>query len=385
MNILLVDDTPYAREPIRLQLLRAGHEVQTADDGVQALAIFEAAPFDLVITDVRMPHMDGLELLKRIKALRPDQDIIMVTGYAELDSSVQALRLGASNYLLKPINMEELLISVERLAKRQEQDRRYKDHEERLIKARKMAEIGQVAAGVAHEINNPNTFVRGNAQILMKYWPIIDQYVRMASEGGLTPPDKLPAILTDVPHLLQAILDGTSRIKKIVDGMTVFTSADRDVGLQPVDVNMCIRKALTVCAESLEGICVRENLAPDLPPVKGQPEELTGLIVELLKNSITALRDRQEPVIEVATLQDSPSGIQLIVEDNGVGVKAQDQNKVFTPFYTSHAQIGRPGLGLSKVYTTVRRFEGDVSLTSTEGRGTRVAMRLAPFKERSEK
>jgi len=381
MKILLVDDEEMVRKPFERFLSESGHEVITAGDGVEALEILAGRPADLIITDLRMPRMDGLELLRRVKVLKPDQDLIIVTGYAEMDSTVEALRLGAANYLMKPVNLEELAIAVDRIEKQQARDRKLKEHETRLVQARKMADLGLLAGGVAHEINNPNTFVRGNVQTLQRFWPTVEQFVRQARQAGVEPSAKLDFILEETPKIIEAMLEGTNRIKKIVEAMASFTGSDRDRPLIPVNINACVHKALDVLAEDLETVELKVNLQSNLPPVGGLPEELVDVTVELLKNSVKALHGRPEPRIRITT-ESPPHLVRLMVEDNGPGIKAEDQSRIFSPFFSGDPRIGRPGLGLSKVYAAVRRFGGETTLSSNESQGTAFIISLPVLGER---
>jgi len=382
MKILLVDDEEMVRKPFEKILAGSGHEVIPAGDGVEALEIFADRPVDLIITDLRMPRMDGLELLRRVKVLKPDQDLIIVTGYAEMDSTVEALRQGAANYLIKPVRLEELAIAVDRIEKQQARDRKLKEHETRLVQARKMADLGLLAGGVAHEINNPNTFVRGNAQTLQRFWPMVEQYARQAREAGVEPPAKLDFILQETPKIIDAMLEGTNRIKKIVEAMASFTWSDRDLPLIPVDINACIHKALDVLAEDLEAVEIKSDLQSNLRPVRGLPEELVDVVVEILTNSVKALQGRPDPRIEITTTEPSPYEVHLIVQDNGPGIKMEDQGRVFSPFFSGDPRIGQPGLGLSKVYAAVRRFGGEVTFSSEKNQGTTFIIRLPVGGER---
>ena len=381
MKILLVDDTELVRGPIEIKLKRAGHAVFSASNGAQALDAFKHNPVDLIITDIRMPEMDGLELLRRVKALKPSQDLIIITGYAELESSVEALRLGAANYLMKPIRLDELMLAVNRIEKQQTRERQIKEREERVARARKMAELGSVAAGVAHEINNPNTFIRGNVQTLMRLWPKLETFLQSAVEAGVDAPDILNFIRLEVPDILGAMLDGTSRITKIVDGMAAFTRSETPQEMMPLDLNRCIDQALHILSQHFEISKIQWSPQSHLPHVRGRTENMVDLVVELLKNSFKAVQDRPDGSVRITITQPDPNTVRLAITDNGVGIPPQEQEKVFTPFYTNHPEIGTPGLGLSRVYAEARRFGGDVSIESQAGQGTAVMVTLPAHKE----
>lgn len=383
MKILLVDDEKSVRDLIKRQLTGLGHNVLTAENGAAAWEVFSQEQFDLIVSDIKMPRMDGLELLRRVKTAKPGQDMIMITGFGELDSSLEALRRGASNYLVKPFKMEELALTVQRVEKQRAWEKQLKQEEERMAQARKMADLGLVSGGVAHEINNPNTFVQGNIQTLKRFWPMVAGFCQKAAAAGVEPPDRLEFILRETPKTLEAMLEGTSRIKKIVSAMASFTGPEREVTVNPVDLNDCVLKACALLAEPLGAVKLARDLKPDLPPARGFQEEIVELVRELLKNSLKAVQDLEDPLIEIATSKHSQHDVLLVVEDNGPGISVEDRDNLFIPFFTTDPKIGRPGLGLSKVYATVRRYGGDASFSSEMKQGARFIVRLPSFQERT--
>ena len=376
MKILVVDDLEEVREPIELRLKSLGHKIASANDGFQALEILNSDVFDLVITDIRMPNMDGLELLRRIKVLSPDLEVMMVTGYANMDSSLEALRHGACNYLMKPINLEELALAVETIEKRLEMARKLKEQEAMLSRARKMADLGLVAAGVAHEINNPNTFVRGNIQTLEKFWEIVQNFCRATLDSGFDPQPKLKFVLEETPKVLKAMLEGTDRIKDIVDKMSTFTRLREGDQYSISNLNKTIHKAIKALGTPVGEIDIQCILADDLPSVLASEDEMVEVLTELIRNAVKATRDQDDPRIRIKTTIHSEEEVLLQIEDNGVGIKETDQNKIFTPFYTTDPRIGRPGLGLSKVYALLHGFGGEIIFSSKEKTGTKFTIKL---------
>lgn len=369
MKILIVDDTKPARKPTEILLRAKGHQVFTADDGAEALTTCRNMDLDLVITDIRMPRMDGLTLLKHIKEEKPGLDVIIVTGYGDVNSSVEALRYGAANYIMKPVNLEEMAMAVAKTEERQALTRKLKEQEERLAQARKMAELGLIAAGVAHEINNPNTFIRGNVQTLKKFWEVLEPFYHQAVQSGITPPSKMDFITREMPKILEALLHGTDRIKKIVDSMASFTRLEANTQVT-ADLNDCVNETLSKETPDLSAIHVETCLAGHLPAVRASREGLEEIISELMRNSCKAVTNCPDPKVIIKTKHVSPEEIMLIVEDNGVGIKTDDQQKIFTPFFSTDPRIGQPGLGLTKLYALVRCFGGEVSFNSQENRGT---------------
>ncbi|MBU2552346.1 MAG: response regulator [Proteobacteria bacterium] len=376
MKILVVDDSEAARKPIAIHLGELGHHVIEANNGLEALELYQSMSFDLIISDIRMPEMNGLDLLRRVKAIDPDQEMIIVTGHGDMDSTLVALRLGAANYLMKPLRLEEAALAVERIDTKRALQARLQEQEDRLLRAQKMADLGLVAAGVAHEINNPNTFVQGNIQTLAKFCQIIKEYIHRAEAAGVAKPDRLDFVIQELPGVLKASLEGTERIRRIVNNLAAFTRRDPDENLGDIDLNQSVGQAIEAMGDVLGGVRVKTLLASGLPPVRAAQRELIDIVTEILKNSVKALDGCQDPEIEINTYQSSPDSVVLAVEDNGPGVDPKNLDKVCVPFYTSDPIIGRPGLGMSKVYARVTRFGGDIVLANRPDRGFRVTIRL---------
>jgi two-component system NtrC family sensor kinase len=383
MKILVVDDSFSAREPMELHLQASGHQVTGVDDGETALNVLEHESFDLIVTDIRMPKINGLELLARVKSADPDQDVIIITGYGDMRSSLEALRHGAANYLMKPVSLDELSMAVQAVAERQALSRKVAEQDERLRQARKMADLGIVAAGVAHEINNPNTFMRGNIQTLKKYWGMIEEYFEKARAADVEPPPKLDYVLNEIPGMLEAMLEGSDRIQQIVSNASTIIRSQANGRLFPVDLNMCVREAIEVTAAEFGEVDVRFNPDPDLPPVRALDAEMVEIVRELLKNAVAAAKGIQQAVVELTTRAVGPGEVSLTVRDNGAGIPEEIRARIFTPFFSGDSRIGRPGLGLSKVYTLVKRFGGETDFDGPENGGTCFRVKLPVYVERT--
>ena len=382
MKILFVDDSFSAREPMELHLQASGHQVTGVDDGETALAVLEGESFDLIITDIRMPKIDGLELLARVKSSDPDQDVIIITGHGDMKSSVEALRYGAANYLMKPVSLDELSIAVQAVAERQALARQLAEQDVRLRQARKMADLGIVAAGVAHEINNPNTFMRGNIQTLKKYWGMIEAYIEQAREADVEPPSQLDYVLKEIPGMLDAMLEGSDRIQRIVANASTIIRSQTNGKLLPVDLNACVREAIDRTSAEFGEVDVRFNPAPDLPPVRALDSEIVEIVRELLKNAVLAVKGVSKGAVDLITRLDGSGEVFLLVSDNGQGIPEDIREKVFTPFFSVDNQIGRPGLGLSKVYALVKQFGGETDFDSRRDKGTCFRVKLPSYVER---
>ena len=113
-SILVVDDAPHTVEVLQRNLTAQGYTVYTASGAPEALAITETTPVDLVITDLKMPRVDGFDLIRHVRENLRDTEVIMITGHPTIEGAVKAVKIGAEEYLPKPFTDEELLSAVER-------------------------------------------------------------------------------------------------------------------------------------------------------------------------------------------------------------------------------------------------------------------------------
>src|SRR3954469_12454779 len=118
LRILFADDEAHLRDLMQMELPRMGHEVTVCPDGAAALKVLEKGTFDAAVLDMRMPGLTGIEVLGKIRQVNPDTQVIILTGHATVDTAVQALRLGAFDYLTKPCKWAELEVILNRVAER---------------------------------------------------------------------------------------------------------------------------------------------------------------------------------------------------------------------------------------------------------------------------
>jgi len=146
-RILFIDDDPAGREVALFNLRKAGYEVTAAEDGAQGLSAFAASPFDLVITDLKMPGIPGMEVLRKIHAGSPDVPVLVITAFGNVETAVAAMKEGAYDFIGKPFHRDQLLLAVSKAL-----DRR------RL--ATEVRDLRILASGVGRDVVSVSTAMR---------------------------------------------------------------------------------------------------------------------------------------------------------------------------------------------------------------------------------
>jgi len=364
-RILIVDDDKSVRIALKRSLSRSDQfhsDITTVESGDTALAELENNKFDLVLSDYQMPGMDGVTLLTRIKNLYPDMIRILITGHSAPNVEKDAIDQAEIHfYLKKPWDDMELRTIMHYAIERnrlEEQLRRYtRDLEEEvqlrvkeLIQAEKMASIGQLVAGIAHEINSPLTVISLYAQMLTS---II---------SGVKAEEYLEVIKTHV-----------DAVSKIVSGLLDFSRSSKMERVN-IDLNETVLKVTDVLKHQLElsRISMDMDLCHPIPLVFADPGRMQQVIMNMLINAHHAIGRGGKISVSTQARDDS---VQLIIADTGKGIEKKYHEKVFEPFFTTKTS-GGTGLGLSISKDIIISLDGTIDLESVEGEGATFTITL---------
>jgi len=249
-------------------------------------------------------------------------------------------------------------------------------HEEQLIQADKMVALGTLVSGVAHEINNPNNFIMLNVPIVEKAWssilPILDEYYMNHGDFFVGNRLKYSRMKESIPMLFSGILEGSKRIKNIVEELKDFSRQETYDLNQMVDINEVVKAAVTLVDNLVKRTTnlFMIQYGPDLPRVKGNFQRLEQVIINLLENSCQAI-DQKEKAISLSTHFDPSANIILVrVRDEGVGMDPGILKKILEPFFTTKRHKKGTGLGLSVSSNIIKQHDGFLNFESTPGKGT---------------
>jgi two-component system, NtrC family, sensor kinase len=403
-RILIVDDEEAVRT-LFAQYLRTDYLCATAASALEALALLAEHNYAVVISDVMMPGRSGIELLRDVTARYPDTEVIVASGIDRSQRVRDAMRLGAFDYLIKPCELDVLGLSVERAVARRSlslQAREYKKDLERknielaaskselerlqaqIIQSEKMASLGQLAAGVAHELNNPAGFIHSNMDLLSHYVSsfsdLLSFYDSLPLPLEAAAEAKALKETIDYEHLfrdLRTIVadcgDGAVRIRDVVQNLRTFSRLD-EAELKRVDLHEGIESTIRLLGRyfgSGKTFLVRNY--GNLPPVRCFAGQLNQVWMNLLVNAAQALREGGEVSL---TTKVSGDMVEVAIADNGCGIDPAERKRIFDPFFTTKAVGEGTGLGLSISYGIVQRHAGTITVESHEGQGSTFTVRI---------
>jgi signal transduction histidine kinase len=418
--ILVVDDNPNNLAVLSDFLDESGFEVRVARDGESALEKVNYAPPDLILLDVMMPGIDGFEACRQLKSNSDTEPIpvIFMTALSDTVDKVKGLELGAVDYITKPFSQEEVLARVRlhlrlrsmakelaeqnqmlkqeieeknraeaalqaltqeleervqaRTAELQQAIKDLQDAQVQLVQSEKMSTLGQLVAGVAHEINNPVGFIMGNLSHAQEYIDDIIEHLSLYQSYYPEPVAEiqdhyqeieLDYLLTDLPDLISSMHEGTDRIRNISQSLRTFSRSDTTSKVtsnihEGIDSTLMILKHRLKATDERPAIAIIKEYG-DVAEIPCYPGQLNQVFMNLLANAIDALDESNQGrtfkeieanpnQIKIKTqLSPSQTEVMISIEDNGKGIPAEIQSKIFDHLYTTKACGQGTGLGLS--------------------------------------
>ncbi len=367
---LVVEDTLDVLRVIHLAL-RRDFKVLAARDGRKGLELAIQHMPDLVITDLMMPEIDGLELTRRLRADARTRNIpiVMLTARGDLDDRVAGLETGVNAYLTKPFSTKELVSTVRALVDVQ---RRTAE----LMLTDKMDSLESIAGGLAHEINNPLNYVKSSIALLREQGDALRRLFEGAAGRSLVEAEQAQLVAAErrTRRLYETAEGGVRRIATTVDLMRRYSREGYARVAQPYDLFAAVRDTVDLVLPATgRDVRVEVDVAGD-GVASCVPEEMNQLLSNLVQNAIEASPEG-EGVVRVVGRSDATT-VSMSVRDNGPGIKPEDRAKVFTPFYSTKEPGRGMGMGLTIVHRVATRLGGTVSVGGQSGQGAEFTVRI---------
>ncbi|MBD2215284.1 hybrid sensor histidine kinase/response regulator [Nostoc linckia FACHB-104] len=427
-NILVVDDTPNNLRLLSAMLTSQGYEVRKALNGKMALTACRVVLPDVILLDINMPEMDGYQVCKELKSDRVTAEVpvIFISALDDVLDKVKAFDVGGVDYITKPFHGAEVLSRIEnqinlRLFQIQIQEKNnllqdaldsLKAAQVQQIQNEKMVALGQLVAGIAHEVNNPISFIYGNLQYAGEYIQDLVNVISVYQQEYPQPTAKIEKIVQevdlnfvtkDLQTLMGAMYRGADRIREIVLALQNFSRHDEAL-MKQVNIHEGIDSTLVMLQHRLRETAYRPAIAilkeyGSLPLVTCYASELNQVFMHLLNNAIDALdqsainnqsKENQEnehchntslltptPQIQIRTELTESNTVKIAIADNGLGIEESLQSSLFNPFFTTKPVGQGSGLGLSISYQiVVQKHRGNIACFSSLGAGAEFVIEI---------
>ena len=395
-KVLLADDSKIELQRTKSLIESWGFDAIAVENGAAAIREFYADPaIQLAILDWEMPILDGPRVVAQFKRTGRFVYAIMLTGKSRATDLDRAFAAGADDFIEKPFRSEELNARLKA-------GQRIVEMQSRLLQSQKLESIGQLAAGVAHEINTPSQYVGDNLEFLEQSFgelgDLLKKYraLQAAAETGHVSPELVAEVSEaaaaadiefleeEIPRALSQSREGIGRVAKIVRAMKEFShpgSSER----RPIDLNRAIESTITVASNEWKYVAEMETeLDPNLPLVPCLAGELNQVVLNIIVNAAHALADNQAEVghddkglIRIRTHCEESRWVLIEISDDGPGMPENVRSRVFDPFFTTK-EVGRgTGQGLAIAHSVVvDKHGGTIEVQSEIGRGTTFQIRL---------
>ncbi|MEH2210992.1 hybrid sensor histidine kinase/response regulator [Nostoc sp.] len=433
-NILVVDDTPDNLRLLSAMLTAQGFEVRKALNGKMALTACQMVLPDVILLDINMPGMDGYQVCQQLKAddKTSEVPVIFISALDDVVDKVKAFDVGGVDYIAKPFHGAEVVLRIEnqinlRLLQVKLQEKNFllqqaldnlKASQVQQIQNEKMVALGQLVAGLAHEINNPISFIYGNLQYAGQYVEDLVNLIEVYQHEYPKPTPKIQQIakdidlnfiIKDLQNLIGAMYRGSDRIREIVLALQHFSRHD-EAEMKRVNIHEDIENTLVMLQHRLREAADRPAIVVvkdygNLPLVTCYASELNQVFMHLLNNAIDAIEEGVEngkwgagnqfpeegmgnqssppysllstPQIRIHTEVTDLNLVKIAIADNGLGIEESLRSRLFDPFFTTKPVGKGSGLGLSISYQIiVQKHRGNISCNSSVGKGAEFAIEI---------
>jgi len=374
--ILLVDDEQGIRNVLGITLRDMGYQVLLAESGAAALKVFKKHLPAIVLTDIKMPGMDGIELLSAVKHLQPETEVIMITGHGDMDLAIKSLKLAAADFITKPIHTPVLERAIEHAAERIRMRKQLADYTQRLealvaektkklIDAERLAAIGQTVAGLSHSIKNITGGLKGGAFVLEQGIYMNDsQYLQQGWQLVSRNVDKIARLSLDLLHYAKT----------------------GNINYQRCNPNRPVQEVIELMTPRAEeeGIIIATDLDPQNRSFFFDPEGIHRVLLNLVTNALDAFgaagNGRRSKRVSIRSVASAGWGIEYQICDNGEGMASKTLDKVFRTFFTTKGHNGT-GIGLMLSKSIIDKHAGVIEVKSKHGVGSEFTIKIPDRQE----
>lgn len=383
-SVLVADDNQNNLKILGSMLESLGYRVRVAKSGDQTIQSVQSLKPDIILLDIHMPGMDGYEVCRQLKENKEYSDIpvIFISALSEVFNKIQAFRAGGIDYITKPFELEEVRLRIETHIRLKENGRvlqkaltDLQNREAMLIQSEKLAALGILTSGVAHEINNPVNYISNSISALEEQIRLVVSEQKIPDEG----------MMRDFNRIFSSVSTGIEQITRIVHSLRIYSGIDADLknNRDLNNLNHLIDSILVIMNHRFTDIITIEKNYAAVPHVECQAGRISLAIINIILNSIDAIQDAVisgilqtgEGKITVSTGNDNEK-YSITISDNGAGIDESAIGRIFDPFFSTKNAGHGAGLGLSICQSIIKDHNGSIYVESTNEKGTTTVITL---------
>ena len=367
IRLLLVDDEEGFRAAISRRLAKRGLKSLQASDGKECLNILKKETVDVVVLDVKMPGISGIDTLRTIKHLFEKIQVILLTGNAAVADGVEGIKAGAFDYLTKPVEIDHLVnkihhaFAMSRLEEEKQKEVEYRTKlEKKMIDTDRLVSLGILSTGVAHEINNPLAIINESAGFIKQIINTSDMSVSGQKDALMMGIEKIEKSIKRARKITHQLLGHVKKSGSQYSKVNFKTLVYEILGLLKKEI-----------AE--KQITINRGIENDKILIWSDPYKIRQVLINLLNNAVHALK--KNGVISII-FHELKNDVTLEIKDNGVGIHKDNLRKIFDPFFSTKSFDEGSGLGLFVVHKIIDGLGGEIEVTSEVGKGTCFKIKL---------
>ena len=370
IRLLLVDDEEGFRSAIARRLSKRGMDPIQASGGEECLSILEKEPMDVVVLDVKMPGISGIDVLKAIKQEFKKLQVILLTGNAAISDGIEGIKSGAFDYLTKPVEIDHLVYKIKQafeiiqLEEEKQRELEYRAKlEKKMIDTERLASLGTMSTGIAHEINNPMAIINESAGFMK-------QLINTPEMSRFTQKD---ALMMGIEKIEKSI----KRVRKITHQLLGHVKK-QESQFSEINLKALLYETLGLLEKGIRDkqISVNWGIDKNKNIIWSDPYQIRQVLMNLLSNAVHAVKENG--TIDLSTSETVDYFI-LEIKDNGIGIPKENLGKIFDPFFTTKSFDEGTGLGLFVAHKIISNLNGKIDVTSIVGVGTCFKIKMPKY------
>jgi len=387
-EVLYIEDDQAQRKDLSGRLRSRGYSVTVAASGETGLQMFRERSFDVILCDLNMPGMSGLDVLDKVREKNKVVPFAVLSAHGTVPQAMAAVGKGADHFILKPIEVSQIEVTIEQMIERirlekklrfsddditemkkvmealEESNRNLKETQAQLVQSEKMASIGSLVAGIAHEINTPIGAVSSMYDTLCRTLGKLKDLVEV--EFTQAQKEKLESAFSIIDDADTVIRSGTERVVNIVKKLKSFARLD-ETELRSMDIHEGLEDTLTLIHHEIKHFVTVNKDYGHVPPLSCFPGQLNQVFLNLLINSKQSIQGKGTIGIKTYAKDDK---VYIEISDDGSGIPKSNLRKVFDPGFTTKGRGVGAGLGLSICHQIIQAHQGEIRVESELGQGT---------------